>query len=52
MIISLHADLEFSGFVRIDAFLKTVIRMDRFLIFCQFQEIHGVNFDIVAIMIF
>ena len=52
MIISLHTDLKFSDFVCVDAYLKTLIRMDSFLIFCLFGERYGVNFDIVAIMKF
>ena len=52
MIISLHTDLEFSGFVCVDAFLKILIRMDSFLIFCLLQEKHGVNLDKVAIIKF
>ena len=50
MIISLHTDLKFSGFVCVDTYLKTLIRMVTFLIFCLFRERPGVNFDIVAIM--
>ena len=33
MIISLHTYLKFSGFVCVDAYLKTLIRIDSFLIF-------------------
>ena len=47
-----YTDLKFSGFVCVDAFLKALVRMDSFLIFCLFRERHGVNFDIVAIMKF
>ena len=52
MIISLHTDLKFSGFVCVDTYLKKLIRMDSFLIFGLFQERPGVNFDIVTIMKF
>ena len=44
MILALHTDLKFSDFV------KALIRIDSFLIFCLFLERHGVDFGIVAIM--